>query len=115
MNVDETCPLCSQANVSHQHLFFDCPFSRSVWLKVWGKLSSAVGLLQLLDGVEWFTLNVNKDDFQGRATKGSLAATGYAMWRERNYRVFQQKSLPADHVVQTTINSISCVQQKGLL
>ncbi|KAI8551380.1 hypothetical protein RHMOL_Rhmol06G0181400 [Rhododendron molle] len=38
--------------------------------------------------------------------KGSLAATVYAIWRERNYRVFQQKSLPADRVVQTTINSI---------
>lgn len=65
MIVDGTCPLCSQADESHQHLFFDCTFSKAVWLKVWGKLSSAVALLQLSDVVEWFTLNVKKDGFQG--------------------------------------------------
>lgn len=47
-------PLCSVVNESHQHLFFERPFSRSVWQEVWSRSfrdGISYKLSEIMDGL----------------------------------------------------------------
>lgn len=106
MTVDEICPLCCCEKESHQHLFFGCSYAQVVWNTVWCKTSSTRGPNTLADLLEWFVHNVKGEGFKCRILKCSLAAAVYFIWRERNLRVFQQKSMASDQVAQSAVNSI---------
>ena len=32
------CPLCKKVNDSHNHLFFECEYSKNIWEKLKGKM-----------------------------------------------------------------------------
>ncbi|KAJ9536721.1 hypothetical protein OSB04_un000106 [Centaurea solstitialis] len=81
------CPLCGDGPDSHTHLFFTCVFAKEVW--------SAIRVR-----MEWEDFPDAWDDImvaisdpvtspKGLVRKLSLAASVYAIWRERNKRLFR--------------------------
>lgn len=72
-------------------LVLDCPFSK-IWRKLMEKslVSGVPGNLDLV--IDWLLLNAKWKSFRSTSLKCSFAAAVYAIWRERNKRIFQAQS-----------------------
>ncbi|GJS82396.1 RNA-directed DNA polymerase, eukaryota, reverse transcriptase zinc-binding domain protein [Tanacetum coccineum] len=89
------CPLCNKMNDSHDHLFFKCDFSKSIWDKLKNKMN----------------MNNIPNDWRGLIDKAAecpcnnairsvlrriiLATTVYYIWKERNSRIFTNDKIQA--------------------
>ncbi|KAJ9536537.1 hypothetical protein OSB04_un000289 [Centaurea solstitialis] len=85
------CPLCDTIPDSHDHLFFDCSYSREVWRR----LKRLVGLHGFPE--VWSVIMEYLNDNRGpRRMSHRLALSGavYFIWRERNRRLFQSLKQP---------------------
>ncbi|KAI8538315.1 hypothetical protein RHMOL_Rhmol09G0092900 [Rhododendron molle] len=90
------CSFC-QGSESHDHLFFNCPFSQLVWDAMLAKLRVN---WHSRTWSEWVTFLSNK---KGKSlhvvlTKLVFTATVYHVWIERNIRKFQNKSCSGEVV-----------------
>lgn len=98
MDVSVTCVLCSTGIETHHHLFFECPFSSSVWLH----FASRIRLLPPMDlhsAAAWI-LNDRQASSPHSATllKIIFQATIYLLWKERNARIFKGVSTTAEGI-----------------
>ena len=92
------CVLCKKENKSIDHLFLHCQFSFRLWCKIvkefnreWVTPRSCIDLLGLGNG---FFLNK-----KGKAPwKVATIATLWAVWLERNNRVFEEKEEVLEYV-----------------
>lgn len=93
------CVLCDQASEDHQHLFFDCPFAREVWAAFKG-INRLHGVGDCLTDIMSGLLLPSSNSKLIRKTQGiSLAAVTYAIWRERNQRIFNKRKRRVSEVV----------------
>ncbi|GAA0172714.1 hypothetical protein LIER_26485 [Lithospermum erythrorhizon] len=94
---NDNCVLCGW-NESVNHLFFSCEFSSQVWRKMlytnnfhipnsWDQKLQKI----YVDGVD--------NDFPRRLFKLVISSAVYAIWSERNQRIFQQKCVEMDCIV----------------
>ncbi|KAJ9541737.1 hypothetical protein OSB04_028243 [Centaurea solstitialis] len=100
---DWKCSLCGVVMDSHQHLFFECPYSSNVWL-------------QVKDAIGWRDAPQIWDEIMGALSgptppkkfihKIGLAATMYMIWKERNRRLFTVDRLPDIVCAKKTIDII---------
>ncbi|KAJ9536666.1 hypothetical protein OSB04_un000139 [Centaurea solstitialis] len=101
---DLLCVFCGLTSDSHNHLFFECPFSRQVWL-------------QVMDKVHWIgfpcswnaivdAISDHQTSPKGLQHRLALAATVYTIWCERNHRMFAEISKPIPHLVQTIMTAV---------
>ncbi|KAJ9561549.1 hypothetical protein OSB04_006709 [Centaurea solstitialis] len=86
---DMVCSLCGTCPDSHEHLFFDCVFSKEVWRNArleanwlsfpdnWGGIMSAI--------------SNHSTTPKALVHKLTLAASVYMIWREQNNRLFADK------------------------
>ncbi|KAJ9536738.1 hypothetical protein OSB04_un000123 [Centaurea solstitialis] len=101
---DLKCSLCGITNDSHDHLFFECTFSRQVWLQImenvhWvGFPCSWHAIVDALSNPTMAPLTVE--------CKLALAASVYNIWCERNRRLFGGQQRPIPQVVQTIMANI---------
>ncbi|KAJ9536540.1 hypothetical protein OSB04_un000292, partial [Centaurea solstitialis] len=94
---DLRCSLCGLEMDSHNHLFFECTFSRQVWLQVMEKC-------QWIDfPCSW---NAIIDALSDGATRPkqlahllTLASAVYHIWCERNRRLFEGNAKPIPQLV----------------
>lgn len=86
------CSLCGEAFEDTNHLFNECSFFRKVWLSIchWQNIPGA----QLSDdnGAWWTGLNQLYPKSLQTKVRGSLLATWWNVWLERNRRIFQSIS-----------------------
>ena len=94
-----TCWLCQKATETRHHLFFDCDYSKEVWL---GTIKNLAGNRRFH---EWSSVvQVVADGLHGRSMQTfllrySFQAVAYALWHERNVRRVGEPSLPADCLI----------------
>jgi hypothetical protein len=91
------CSFCSGVE-SHDHLFFNCPFTSQVWLEVlthinlnWPSRSWADWIIQIS--------NIRGKTLTTLITKLVFTTTVYQIWLERNTRKFQNTSCTLPSVV----------------
>ncbi|KAI8551744.1 hypothetical protein RHMOL_Rhmol06G0210100 [Rhododendron molle] len=106
MNVVNSCLLCSTNLESHSHLFFQCSFSSTLWYGAWNKVSVSGISNNLDDIVAWFNLNVQGKSSRSLLMRSILAAAVYLIWRERNLRFSQGKTLHVELLALQLVNSI---------
>lgn len=95
-----TCVLCrGGALESHNHLFFDCLYSRVVWMEILRRN-------QVQGEKKWFLLRSMGKNFRKSVLKLSLAASVYGIWCERNSKIFLQKALEASALGSRICNNI---------
>lgn len=90
---DPSCPVCCSGLKSHEHLFFDFPFSTWIWSSFMAKNGVQRQRLGLTDEVRWTSLHRGGTTLQHLMFKLSLASCMYNIWRERNTRIFQGLAL----------------------
>ncbi|XP_019241488.1 PREDICTED: uncharacterized protein LOC109221461 [Nicotiana attenuata] len=100
------CPLCESEDESREHLFFLCKYSESVWsrlLKWQGIRRKHMGWIMEQEWVERYARGKNGSADIYRMT---LAACVYAIWQERNLRVFQNKKRDAEWLTRSIVQDV---------
>ncbi|GKC18404.1 hypothetical protein Tco_1020554, partial [Tanacetum coccineum] len=95
------CPLCKLQSDNHEHLFFECIFSRQVWDNVKG-LAGLDQVVPLIDAIIDVLIPIAKR----RTTKFVIAklvvaASTYVIWKERNWRLFKGQKRSINEVADT--------------
>nr|GEV44100.1 hypothetical protein [Tanacetum cinerariifolium] len=76
------CPLYETQPDSHEHLFFDCPFSQQIWSHVKHNAGLSVLGSSLDSIVSILMLIANRKSFKSCIGKLTLAAVAYFVWQE---------------------------------
>ncbi|XP_074318047.1 uncharacterized protein LOC141654831 [Silene latifolia] len=79
--IDVTCDLCQTVNESHEHLFFDCPFSNRCSILLQQKLGFHLNPCALTD---WNMRGRRKSVLMRRVTCACYVQLVYMIWQERN-------------------------------
>nr|GEY42926.1 hypothetical protein [Tanacetum cinerariifolium] len=100
------CPLCETQPDSHEHLFFDCPFSQQVWSRV-QKIAGLTGAGPSLASITTHLMPIAKRKFS-KSCIGKLvvAATAYFIWHERNSRLFNKVKRLVTEVVDCNLSNV---------
>ncbi|KAI8544922.1 hypothetical protein RHMOL_Rhmol07G0003000 [Rhododendron molle] len=101
-----TCVLCTTFDESHEHLFFGCPFSTSVWHYFLVKNSIHRPCFPLLNAIQWIDVHRGGATLQTLLALVSCAAVVYHLWRERNRRIFQGMSSTPDQIISVVASVI---------
>lgn len=91
---------------THGHLFFSCPFASIVWHKLLVQNGISRLGMSLPDEFMWIREHRSGSSLRHLLFKLSCVAAIYHLWKERNRRIFQSKSLDADHIFSAVIADI---------
>ncbi|XP_022040211.1 uncharacterized protein LOC110942755 [Helianthus annuus] len=100
------CPLCYSDYDSHQHLFFECPFSMQVWYGVRGKAGMSNVDPKISAIVEWLLLRSKSKSAGCLISKLVVAASTYVIWQERNDRLFKNQTRPPDIICNEILQTV---------
>jgi hypothetical protein len=87
---DFRCSLCRVCMDSHDHLFFECPYSLEVWVGVRNAIGWADFPSKWEDVIDTISMATPRHLIQRLA----LAASVYMIWQERNRRTFSDEKRP---------------------
>ncbi|GJT28588.1 putative reverse transcriptase domain, reverse transcriptase zinc-binding domain protein [Tanacetum coccineum] len=99
-------PLCDLVPDSQYHLFFKCVYSSQVWSKVrvLGGMDSIPH--RLIDVTTFINLISKSKMAVSILSRLVLAATSYYLWLERNGRLFKNKTLTLDQILDVIISMV---------
>ncbi|GJZ40961.1 putative reverse transcriptase domain, reverse transcriptase zinc-binding domain protein [Tanacetum coccineum] len=100
------CPLCKSQQDSHEHLFFECAYSSSIWQNVLNVVGIS-GVSSQWDDIMLWLLPISKSktviSIIGRLI---VAATAYFLWRERNDRIHGKGNKKVEQVSKYVADSV---------
>nr|GEY84799.1 hypothetical protein [Tanacetum cinerariifolium] len=100
------CPLCETQPDSHEHLFFDCPFSQQVWSRV-QQIAGLKGAGPSLASIITHLMPiVKKKSSKSCIGKLVVAAAAYFVWHERNSRLFNKVKRSVTGVVECILSNV---------
>ena len=114
---DLTCLLCGSDRETHQHLFFNCPFSEAVirrclrWMDLRSQDNSIQGVIDLVS-------NSGGSRFRRQVKNAVICATAYQVWWARNDALWNNRLDMVDKQVyrnkHTCVDRIYCVLLKKI-
>ncbi|GKD50390.1 hypothetical protein Tco_1279366 [Tanacetum coccineum] len=109
-NEDLKCALCKKCPDTHNHLFFSCEYSNSVWKKLLSMLN-----VSLWDNIvaEMISLPRNKNIWSITRRLVCSAAV-YYIWQERNNRLFKREERSVETFLKIVIQAVE-MKLMGLL
>ncbi|XP_022031580.1 uncharacterized protein LOC110932561 [Helianthus annuus] len=91
---------------THDHLFFECAYSKSVWHKVRHK----VDMNSIQDSWEdisaWLIAKAKSKSVYSVASRLVVAAAAYVIWNERNARFFSNRLRPPEQLADSIISTV---------
>jgi hypothetical protein len=99
------CPLCLRNNEDHNHLFFECAYTKAIWWDVCDKCDIPRMTKGWDEWIRWATVTWHDKSFVNFSCKLSFAATVYHIWQERNARIFAGMSRNSNLV----FDQIECI------
>ncbi|XP_022032620.1 uncharacterized protein LOC110933722 [Helianthus annuus] len=88
--------LCNRGLESHEHLFFECPYSSKIWCSLRAKVDMSQTDGKWDDVLAWLILNANSKLAIWVIRKLVVAAIAYYVWQERNARFFNNQLRPPE-------------------
>ncbi|XP_016512084.1 uncharacterized protein LOC107829150 [Nicotiana tabacum] len=96
IQVSQSCVLCERdIEETHDHLFFKCPYSQSLWKGMLGWLRYQRSVANWEAGVKWLSVNANNRNPRKTILGVVFAAAVYHIWMKRNDRRFQNQKREA--------------------
>nr|GEX61756.1 hypothetical protein [Tanacetum cinerariifolium] len=100
------CTLCETQLDSHEHLFFDCSFSKQVWCH----MRDLAGLSHVPPSLELILDIINpmarRKMSSSIISKLVLAASAYFIWQDRNDRLFKNNKKSAAQIIECITSAI---------
>ncbi|KAJ6346533.1 hypothetical protein OIU78_009044 [Salix suchowensis] len=88
-----TCTLCESEMESHDHLFFKCNYSTTVWMNINLKVQLQWRNADWADFIKWAAQDWGKkNNFRHLTACLVLSSTVYFLWYERNRRIFREEA-----------------------
>ncbi|PWA39286.1 reverse transcriptase domain, Reverse transcriptase zinc-binding domain protein [Artemisia annua] len=100
------CPLCEECPDSHEHLFFECPYSTLIWQDMKKRIKKdewSDKWKEILFDISEMPCNNNIMSIMRRLV---LAACVYYIWTERNKRIFSNEKKDYKEVLKDIISNI---------
>ncbi|KAJ6983819.1 hypothetical protein NC653_026591 [Populus alba x Populus x berolinensis] len=115
-----TCILCSCHIETHDHLFFACPITKTVWETVNERANIYWPCTSWQNLLQWASATyTKKNDIQHTIARLMLSATVYLLWQKRNKRVFnnhfQSTTTMVEEVFQLVRTTISTMKFKDII
>lgn len=111
MVVDSSCLLCANGVEDCQHLFFSCTFSADVWRQIWLKF---LGIRRSPRAwrcdLNWYRYMCRGRNSGSKNFKLLLACTIYALWKERNDRLFHKGHRTVSEVIAIVTSLVRLLQ-----
>ncbi|GKC78298.1 RNA-directed DNA polymerase, eukaryota, reverse transcriptase zinc-binding domain protein [Tanacetum coccineum] len=85
------CSLCHKEDGSHNHLFFQCTYSKSIWEKFRSILRISRNSVDWKEIVKDLGTMRNGKNISSVIRRICVAACVYMIWQERNYRIFRDE------------------------
>ncbi|GJY29652.1 hypothetical protein Tco_0405419 [Tanacetum coccineum] len=100
------CSLCDSQPDSHEHLFFDCSFSRQVWchMRDVAGMSHVPPSLELI--LDYIIPIAKRRTSRSVISKLVLASSTYFIWQERNERLFKSHKRTAAQVIECIMSAV---------
>ncbi|GKE89236.1 reverse transcriptase domain, reverse transcriptase zinc-binding domain protein [Tanacetum coccineum] len=101
-----TCSLCEMIPDSHEHLFFDCDFSQSVWnhmMRLTGFSFTSNDIYSLISSLQPIS---KRRTIKSVVVKLIIAASTYFIWQERNWRLFKYNKRTVSQVIECVVSSV---------
>ena len=100
------CSLCNGNAESHDHLFFECPFSAAIQndLQVKKGLQLIASKWNLI--IDELAEKPNGNSIGSIVRRLCLGAAVYNIWRERNYRIFREEKRCWQNVLSDIIDTV---------
>ncbi|XP_074277357.1 uncharacterized protein LOC141600994 [Silene latifolia] len=83
------CTLCKEAAEDHQHLFFQCKYSKDVWQRILLWMGINRSGHPYWKELHWIRTRKHSKAWRKHWFLCGLAATVYMLWAERNARIFR--------------------------
>ncbi|KAJ0600035.1 putative reverse transcriptase zinc-binding domain-containing protein [Helianthus annuus] len=100
------CLLCQSDLETHEHLFFECSYSKSVWHKVRHK----VEMNSVKESWEEISASLitkaNSKSVFAVASRLVVAAAAYSIWSERNARFFSNRLRPPEQLADRIVSTV---------
>ena len=100
------CLFCCSPLESHDHLFFECPVTRQVWLSILAKCYGQPPLSRWTDLINWMVRNWKGKSLATKVNKLAIAATIYTLWVERNSRFHTNSTSDVGFLIRSTTSLI---------
>ena len=100
------CSLCKTQPDSHEHLFFECPFSLQVWNLVMGEARMTGISPKWSDIVAWLLPISKQNKVATIVGRLILAASSYFVWQERNNRIHGNGTRNPDVVARVILDMV---------
>lgn len=101
------CTLCATDEENHDHLFFYCPYTTTVWNNLTTLANIQWPRQSWANMLRWAGISFSKrQGFHNLLARNILATTTYFIWTERNRRIFQNKEKPAGTLSHEVITQI---------
>lgn len=88
MSLEAQCVFCSQAEEKCEHLFFECPFTFSIWQDILRNMGIRRRPCSWSSERRWLLRKCKGRSKTARNVNTACAAAIYEVWRERNRRFF---------------------------
>ncbi|KAJ6393467.1 hypothetical protein OIU77_022841 [Salix suchowensis] len=100
-----TCVLCGLLPETHNHLFFECEYSRLVWGNISSKINIRSPTLNWNLFMQWAATRFkHKSKCSHYIARQAISTSIYVIWQERNSRVFKNQHKAADTLTMEAIN-----------
>jgi hypothetical protein len=109
---DPTCPLCQSAGEDCTHLFVHCRFSHQVWCRV---QAWSGAIFPVPSKLWWLAARKRAPKNLRRDFDTVVILVHWRIWKERNARIFQQKSSTVDQVFELIIEDIGSWRAAGCI
>jgi len=98
---NHTCILCGLYMETHEHLFFDCSFTGTVWRSINTRANLQWPHPSWQELLQWASTHYRKhNDFKHMVPRLLLSTTIYLLWHERNNRVFSNQHRNAQTIME---------------
>uniref|UniRef100_J3M7K7 Histone H2A/H2B/H3 domain-containing protein n=1 Tax=Oryza brachyantha TaxID=4533 RepID=J3M7K7_ORYBR len=103
------CQLCFRNLETAQHLFKDCPTTKTIWREILRKIKCAnIDMNSTMQLDDWWTnaVSAQPKDLKG-GTKTIITLISWEIWKERNNRVFNRKEATVRELVSRILDKIT--------
>lgn len=104
IQTDGVCCFCGDPE-SADHLFFQCSFSRQIWLRVLGWMGYTHQPTNWLTEKAWIMQVRKNKGWRREVTKVTIAETVYGLWFARNNCIFSHQ-VPNLHISEEILHNV---------